>query len=183
MAFQYSLRRLFVWVSILALGLGIVGWRIQVAREYDLALALAGEQIRECGGSFSVGVAHENYYINLIDCNVTDERFRSMAKCFRKFSPRNIDGRGRFCMQLGNTALTDQSIPELVGLDFDTLNLSGTKITDASIPHLCKMNLGWLGLINTKISPQGVRRLKEAMPLCQIEYGIVVNNALVQPTE
>lgn len=172
MAFQYSLRRLFVWVTIASLSLGLVGWRIHVAREYELALATAGEQIRKCGGSFSVGQAHENYYINLIGSKVTDEQFRSMAQCFRKFSPRNIDGRGYFSIQLANTAITDQSVAELAGLNIMVLSLSNTKVTDASIPQLCKFSgmLSSLSIAGTQISPQGAKQLNAQLKTCQVDY-------------
>ena len=51
------------------------------------------------------------------------------------------------------------------------LNLDGSKITDASLEKLSDQEkLRWIGLAGTGVTPEGVARLRERLPDCNILY-------------
>ena len=51
------------------------------------------------------------------------------------------------------------------------LNLDGSKITDAALEKLSDQEkLRWIGLAGTGVSPEGVARLRERLPDCNILY-------------
>ena len=51
------------------------------------------------------------------------------------------------------------------------LNLDGSKITDAALDKLSgQEKLRWIGLAGTGVSPEGVARLRERLPGCNVLY-------------
>lgn len=51
------------------------------------------------------------------------------------------------------------------------LNLDGSKITDAALDKLTgQKKLRWIGLAGTAVSSEGVARLRERLPDCNILY-------------
>jgi hypothetical protein len=49
------------------------------------------------------------------------------------------------------------------------LNLNGTQVTDAGLPHIAPLTqLRELLLVDTKVSDEGVAKLKQALPDCEI---------------
>jgi hypothetical protein len=64
---------------------------------------------------------------------------------------------------LGNL-LRDESLVRVV-------DVSWKSITDAGLVHLQRLSqLLWLVLNNTKVTDQGVKKLQQALPKCQIEH-------------
>ena len=68
---------------------------------------------------------------------------------------------------LGDDEASDlKALENLVHLD-----VSLTQITDAGLEHLEGLTkLEWLSLIDTQVTPEGVKKLKKALPECVILY-------------
>ncbi len=72
-------------------------------------------------------------------------------------------------LDLEGTQVTDAGVKHLEGLTI--LTLAGPEITDAAIDHLEGLsNLAFLFLFSTSVTPEGVKRLREALPNCAIDY-------------
>lgn len=71
-----------------------------------------------------------------------------------------------------NQNLTDTGLEHLKDLtNLKYLHLRNTQITDAGLKHLEGLtNLKVLGLKTTKVTDGGVDTLKQALPMCRIEY-------------
>lgn len=78
------------------------------------------------------------------------------------------------------TAVTDAGVARLKGLsNLTSLNLYGTPVTDAALEHLSGMkHLRNLYLWQTKVSPDGVKKLQEALPGLNINTGAELAAAL-----
>lgn len=74
-------------------------------------------------------------------------------------------------LSIGDTDVNDASIASLAGMNphLSVLNLSKTRVTDAGLKHLSVIRtLQELDLTETAVTPDGLRRLKEALPSCKI---------------
>ncbi|MBL9135290.1 MAG: hypothetical protein JNK85_05455 [Verrucomicrobiales bacterium] len=77
------------------------------------------------------------------------------------------------------TAITDAGVAHLAGLkNLTSLNLYGTGVSDAALVHLEGMkHLRNLYLWQTKVTPEGTKKLQEALPGLNINTGIVLSAA------
>ena len=84
-------------------------------------------------------------------------------------------GKLRQVRQLGldDTAVTDLGISHLAGLkSLEKLWLNRTVVGDGAIPALGKLTaLKQLYLGGSRVTPEGLRRLRELMPGCEVEKG------------
>jgi len=73
-------------------------------------------------------------------------------------------------LHLGETQITDDGVQNLASLTgLRELYLQKTKISDRSVDVLVKMSgLGQLVLFDTQVTADGIARLREALPKCQI---------------
>ncbi len=73
-------------------------------------------------------------------------------------------------LDLSKTRITDAGIVHLEGLgNLEKLYLRFTPLTDASVVHLVKLKrLKTLDLQGTKVSPEGIQRLRQALPKTEI---------------
>lgn len=73
-------------------------------------------------------------------------------------------------LDFGDSNITDVGLEQLRAFpNLRTLDLWGTAITDAGLVHLAELKqLTKIGLRSTKATDDGVRRLKQALPKCEI---------------
>ena len=76
-------------------------------------------------------------------------------------------------LHLENTKITDAGLTHLKTLtNLEYLNLYGTQVTDSVASELEGLkNLRALYLWQTKVTPDGVEKLKKALPQCQVNIG------------
>jgi Leucine-rich repeat (LRR) protein len=74
-------------------------------------------------------------------------------------------------LNLWNTRITDAGVVHLRGLSqLQMLHLCGTKISDAGLVHLQGLKqLKYLNIWETKVTCQGVKKIRQALPKCDIE--------------
>lgn len=77
-------------------------------------------------------------------------------------------------LRLGQTKITDNSADTLAALsELESLNLYGTEVTDALLAKLATLpKLKKLYLWQTKVTEEGVKKLKEALPECEVILGV-----------
>jgi hypothetical protein len=75
-------------------------------------------------------------------------------------------------LDLNGTHVSDAGLEKLKPLrELEWLDLNGSTVSDAGLDHLKGFNqLRWLGLIRTQVTVEGVKRLQQALPKCQIVY-------------
>lgn len=67
------------------------------------------------------------------------------------------------------TSVTDRAIQLIAQLPKITrLNLCGTLVTDASVPTLVAMSLNYIDVADTQLTAQGVKTLRERLPNAEI---------------
>src|SRR5690606_5127920 len=129
-------------------------------------------------------LAHLSFeYLDLSRSPVTDKGLEQISRLRRlKY------------LGLENCAVTDVGIAHLAALrQLQELRLTNTDVSDAALVHLEKLpKLKSLSLNSTRVSAEGVTRLAEALPNCQIHkdvnLGEVPENELLfaegeQPTK
>ncbi|QEG40894.1 Leucine Rich repeats (2 copies) [Roseimaritima ulvae] len=68
-----------------------------------------------------------------------------------------------------NTGISDRAVERIAELPKLTrLNLCGTQVTDASVPTLIGMNLNYIDVADTQMSPQGIQTLRTGLPNAEI---------------
>ncbi len=75
-------------------------------------------------------------------------------------------------LELHDTKITDAGLVHLKGLtNIEWMSLSGFEITDAGLVHLEDLtSLEDLCLWDTKVTDEGVKKLREALPNCDIHH-------------
>ena len=145
--FQYSLRTLFVLLTVLCVWLAVTVNRARKQREAVAA-------IEELGGVV--------YY----DFQVDNSRGLLRAKLPGPKWLRELVGDEYFVsvhfVDLGNTQVTDAQLEHLKGLsNLQALVLDRTQVTDAGLEHLKGLtNLQTLSLRNCRITGAGLEHLK-----------------------
>ena len=143
--FRFSLRTLLIIVTVLAVLLGWVGWRLgQVRRERATII-----WVMEAGGemSFSSRLVKRSWWEKTTD---------------KWFGERVRAG----LVSLRNTQVSDLS-PLVELKSIRTLVLNNTQLSDLSL--LAKLNyLEELDLRNTQVSDEQVQELRQALPNCEI---------------
>jgi len=76
------------------------------------------------------------------------------------------------CLHLGGTRVTDAGLEHVKGsTHLQELFLGGTQVTDAGMENLTRLTqLQTLNLAGTPVTDEGVKKLKEALPDCEIEH-------------
>jgi len=93
--------------------------------------------------------------VAISEMNLSSDGFKHLAS-FSKL--KRLDASGTKC--------TDADVRHLAGLQsLEEVALSDNAVTDASIPTLTKLqNLRWIDLSSTRVTPEGLRRLRRALP-------------------
>ena len=105
--------------------------------------------------------------------NVDDRGIKSLAK-LRRLESLSLDG----------TTVTSATIAPLSTLPLVTLGLQQTAVDDAAIGHLCRMKkLDWLMLNSSRISGEGLLKVQDALPDCQVDGDLVDLSSLGGTTE
>ena len=166
---QFSLRTMFVVVTVFCVVLGTIGVQIKKARDRRQAVAA----IRELGGA--IAFQHQ------LDRTEPPgpEWFRQVA-FVQLHGPRVNDASLAAIkpftelksLTLVATKITDDGLVHLKGLtNLQLLDLRSTKITDDGLNHMKGLtNLSWIDLRGTQVTTYGVKKLQQALPNCDITY-------------
>ena len=177
--FRFSLRGLFVVVTLAAIGLGL--WANKLRRQ-----KAAIEAIDALGGTYGVRIEGPEWLRNLL----TDERYFYNASRV-SFGPGNagydpsrpftdeelanvIDQLNAFTLLTGlyldGSDITNDGLPHLSRVrNLQRLGLARTAVTDRGLAHLEGLrDLRELELSRHYISAEGVGRLRQALPNCKI---------------
>lgn len=98
-------------------------------------------------------------YVGLSNTDVTDTELAHLQEL------RQLQA-----LWLANTKVTDVGLAHLQELsELATLGLGNTRVTDAGLVYLQRLRqLKNLDLVGTKVTDEGVRRLRQALPDCNI---------------
>jgi serine/threonine protein kinase len=120
-------------------------------------LSLSGTRVTD-EGLAAVGQILTLEYLDLQGMPFTDAGVRHLAGL------KNLSE-----LRLDRSRITDASMPTLAGLQkLRVVNLTGTAITDAGIGKLSAHKFSFLHLGGTKVTSDGVKKLRAALPDCQI---------------
>jgi hypothetical protein len=88
---------------------------------------------------------------------------------------KHLRGMNLQMLDLASTKITDAGLATLGELDFPGLNqlsLDHTAVTDAGLMHLARFkNIEWLSIIGTKATKDGIRHLKAKLPQATVLKG------------
>ncbi len=197
---QFSLRTLFVLMTVCCMVMGIWTVYVHPYRQQTQAVALIEKYqgsvtSKEAEGSawqrwLVVKLLGQDQYIcitvaDLRKTKPTPETLQSLGNlCFLEELYLDHTGmedsyfaslsrlRQLKILSLRYTAVTDHGLESLSRLNpFEELYLTGTQISDPSIPRLTQLtNLRQLYVRWTGITPSGVERLQEALPRCAVHH-------------
>ena len=160
--YQYSLRTLFVLMTLVAIACSWYAYEMQKAAKRRAAIA----EIEKAGG----GVL----YYDASSPGLGGEP-PAWYSLLRKLHGDEHLGNAVF-VQFGSPVdtqrVTDADLVHLKGLTkLEILSFWDKQITDAGLVHLRGMtHLEELVLIDTKVTAEGVKKLQEALPNCKIDY-------------
>ena len=172
---QFSLRTLFVVVTVFCIWLGIPvrqaldqkraveairksGAQPRISYEYqiDRSAPPGPEWLRRLVGDdyFFTVVALELRGPNINDSELAAIKWLTYTRW----------------LDIDTTNVTDAGLVHLNGLtNLQRLNLIGTKVSDRGLEHLEVLTtLRWLNLSGTEVTDKGVKRLQQALPNCTI---------------
>ncbi len=175
--FRYSLRTLFVVVTVFCVFLGI-----PVRRALDQKHV--AEAFRNLGGSLKISYEYQitqsappgpewlrrligdDYFFTIVALELRGSNINdaNLAAIKRLTDIRWLD--------IDATKITDDGLEHLTGLtDLQRLNLVNTKITDTGMEHLEGLTtLRWLNLYGTEVTAGGVEKLQQKLPDCVILF-------------
>ena len=169
--FRFSMRTLFIIVTLLCVLLVPLSVMIYQARQQRLAV----EWVLASGGTTQLNESGELYYVGFTDAQVTDaglEHLKGLTSLNKlRLKGAQVTDAGLkhlkgmtslWYLDLRNTQITDAGLEHLNGLtSLNTLWLADTKITDAELDHLKgQSSLKVLGLEDTQITDAGLEHLK-----------------------
>jgi len=199
---QFSLRTLFVVVTVFCVWMGITANR---ARDQRLAV----EAIEALGGTIRYEYQGDYDYVVITNTGVQtgrspvppgpewlrgligDEFFFSVSKIElggTKADDASLTAIGRLAdmknLNLRYNQVTDAGLEHLIGLtNLESLTLDGTQITDAGLVHLQRLtNLLMLNLCETQITDAGLEHLKAMTNLktLWLDYTQVTNEGVAK---
>ena len=179
--FQWSLRTLFVVVTVLSVALGIVLHRARTRRE-------ALRAIDELGGGYSITIGGTAWLRSIVNddkyfYDISRISFRNTPE--RPFTDENlasvIDSINTFkrpkLLDLTDTDVTDNGLPHLYRVrNLEGLRLGSTTVADAGLTDagLVKLeplsSLKTLDISNTKATDEGIARFKRSVPGCRVQH-------------
>lgn len=158
---QFTLRQMLVAVTVLAIPLSLVGWRLRVHRRQQAALEAAQAQVAELGGWFWKGNRKGEYNVELNDRNVTDRQLEALARHLRRFPGPYLDQTHDVILDLRGNPISDEGLQHLIGVRLVRLDLRNTPITDRAVPTLQELDVPFLVLIDTRMTESGVQQLRQ----------------------
>lgn len=146
------------WLNLYQTNVGDAGLK-HVARFKNLQLLPIGETKVTDKGLVALRDMPQLTYLGLKANKVTD------AGMVHLRGLTNLDG-----LHLGETGITDKGLESIAkAKKLERLWLNETAITDRSIPLLVTFSkLEELHIVNSKITPAGLKRLKRALPKCEV---------------
>ncbi len=191
--FQFSLRSLLIFITMLAIGAGLLSQRIARKRkEWDAVQAILklGASVRfdrdisdanATGPSWLRGFLGKNFFTEVVSVNLSHVQPENEGLASIKELPELVQ------LHLANCRITDSGLENLERLThLQQLDLTGTYITDAGLPRLKQLtNLRWLWLDNTKVTDAGLANLKGLTRLqrLNLEWTYVTDAGLVHLRE
>jgi hypothetical protein len=139
----------------------------------------SGKQITDAD-LHRIAVISEDLNLVLTSCPITNDGLASLE------GKNNVR-----CLSLSRTAVSDDGIQHLRGMNLQSLDLSGTKVTDAGLATLAEFDcprlkeialentgvtdvgltglgkfksLEWVSVAGTKVTKDGIRRLRAKLP-------------------
>ena len=200
--FQFSLRTLFIVVTVLCVGpLGYIAWERERRRKGEAAVSAIEKVGGKVKGDFprrgnrnawkEAVLGHDGfrrvYAVEFRKTQVTDAELMhlNVIKNLRSLSVtetgvtdaglKHLAGLTNLkSLWLEQTQVTDAGIPRLTSLvKLEVLSLKKTRVTDASLIHLLELKgLAYLNLRQTGVTDAGVAELKKSLRNCVIEYDI-----------
>lgn len=150
--FQFSLRTVFLLMTLCAVPFAGLGWWSHKARQ----MRNTANAIIESGGSINFAWDHQptHWPLWLIDL-LGEDYFLHIETVF--FSEEG----------------TDEDLVLLKGLtQLERLNIQNSQVTDAGLEHVKGLTtLKWIDLHNTRVTNDGVQRLQRMLPNCKIFHG------------
>ena len=90
--------------------------------------------------------------------SISDEDVRPLLRL------ENLQG-----ISFWNTGISDRTIEVISQLDnLKRLNLCGTQITDQSVPRLVAMGLDYIDVAETELTEEGIKTLRDRLPHAEI---------------
>jgi hypothetical protein len=156
---QFSLRTLVVFVVLATVGFGLVGIRLQQARNDKRIVA----KLREIG-HVTVQYDSEDVWGRVVLLYVS-HRNHTDASLNHLKGLTNLQ-----TLDLANSQITDAGLEHLKVLEnLQDLHLGNTQVGDAGLEHLKNMtNLKRLGLELTQVTDEGMSQLQQSLPNCTI---------------
>ena len=171
--FRFSLRTLLIVVTVLAVPLGWIGWRLEQARRERATITW----VEEMGGGVyfhsSLETDEQSWWEESTD-RWFGERVRFVSLQEMQVSDLSplAELKSLRLLELDNTPVSDLSpLVELKSLEW--LYLTDTQVSDLS-PLAELKNLERLHLENTPVSDEQVQELRQALPGCSIRHSIRV---------
>jgi hypothetical protein len=163
--YQFSLRALFVVVTLCAIPCSWLAVKLQEARrrhERVLRSYAAGNAIIKAGGEIGAGGLPDGRMSFVV--SFRGKRFTK--DCLNPLRDLELT----YGVDLAGTLVTDADLDALVGVEgLQELRLEGTTVTDAGLEALSRLeNLRILHLEKTHVTDIGVARLQTALPNCKI---------------
>ncbi len=183
--FQFSLRSLLILVTLSAVPLGWLGFRLRQAQVQRQAI----HQITSLGGGGIYDVHFDDSVrsymearppgMGLVSEHIHNPKEVSMfsnvvAVDLSSHSPGSLLDPTQQPLTLGGiemiSPITDDDLTCLAGLRYlRWLRLENTLVSDEGLRHLNSLGtLDWLNLRNTNISDEGISKLRSKLPNCEI---------------
>ncbi len=158
--FQFRLRTLLIAIVLLSLPLSWFGARLRKARRQKAAMEVVGE----LGGLVIRSPSGMPRFVVLGEYNFRTS-ISGVAQTGGQPFPPGYPFREATCIRDGDLAV----LTLLVTLE--GLGIHCTDVSDAGLTHLQGLTrLKHLDLTDTQVTPEGVKKLQEALPNCEIEY-------------
>ena len=179
--FQFSLRTLFVVVTLLCVTLGVVLHRARARRE-------ALQAIDELGGGYSITIGGPAWLRSIVK---DDKYFYDISRISFRNRPERpftdedlasvIDSINVFkrakTLDLTDTDVTDNGSRHLCRVqNLERLRLGSTTITDAGLTDAGLVNLEplvslqELDISDTTVTDEGIARFKRSVPACRVQH-------------
>lgn len=176
--YQFSLRTLLILVAVFSVLMGLIGWKFQKIREWQILLAKLNRQPYV---EWSYGNPDKLYFLAdpLANFSLTDEDIATVGKISTlsvfliDYAPNVTDNgikhlsglKSLRILELSNTRITDEGLRYLKALpNLESLDLNGNIITDKGLSHLQALpKLIQLKLEGTNVTNAGLAII-EKMP-------------------